>query len=444
MHAENPARPLFDLIRARTAIKAEDAGSLAACLGTLPDAEAHDLADRAGTFFHGTLASVAQAMAPHFGAAVQDALHAALGNPLPHPYRIESRGQDFIAQQSGLAEWGVDQALTRLAYERIPFAKHSAAVVGTMRDDGIYILEWVAHYRTLGFEHLFIYTNDNADGSDALLQRLAEAGLLTVIDNEVTGEVPPEVKAFGHALNLLPALWAHEWAFFVDSDEFLVPAPHIGNRVSDILQKVDERYPSGEVGAVLYDWLWYVSAMKFRREPGLLMERFQYTRDHWLGKCLVRLRDTTSMRRQHCPDLIPGKMLIDSAFEAVDLDNFWNRSEPQYAGGQVNHYWPKSFEEFAIKKARGAAFGGDDNPYDRPYRKFFEWNGLAEPGRQHPPRPAMLSAVHQEIQRLRSLPGVAEAQDQVERGFARRLSEICSPEQLLALYERNRVPPGDL
>jgi hypothetical protein len=46
------------------------------------------------------------------------------------------------------------------------------AVVGTMRDDGIYTLEWIAHYRALGFEHLVIYTNDNADGSEVLLRHL--------------------------------------------------------------------------------------------------------------------------------------------------------------------------------------------------------------------------------------------------------------------------------
>ena len=38
-----------------------------------------------------------------------------------------------------------------------------------MRDEGLVILEWVAHYRALGFDTIVVYTNDNTDGSDDLL-----------------------------------------------------------------------------------------------------------------------------------------------------------------------------------------------------------------------------------------------------------------------------------
>jgi Glycosyl transferase family 2 len=362
---------------------------------------------------------------------------------MPRPLRIESVDEDYIAQLSGIEEWNIDQCLARLCLERMPI-KHKAAVVGTMRDDGIYILQWVAHYRLLGFEHLFIYTNDNADGSDELLARLAEAGLITVIYNEVTREVPPETKAFGHALNLLPALWEFEWALFIDSDEYLMPADVHGFSIEHFLDHVNAHDPAQNIGAILFDWLWMVSDMAFKREPGLLCERFQHAREHFLGKCMVRLRDVTSMRRQHTVDLMPGKTLVDSTLNPLDSEGIWQRKANEYAGGQINHYWPRSFEEFAIKKARGASLGGEQNEYDRPYKQFFEWNGPALADNHWPTSRSYLSRLHAEIFKLRALPGVQEAASNIELGFKNRLASIGSEEELHRLYKLNEVPPSDL
>jgi hypothetical protein len=52
--------------------------------------------------------------------------------------------------------------------------------------------------------------------------------------------------------------------------------------------------------------------------------------------------------------------------------------------------------------------------------------------------------VHAEIFRLKALPGVLEAVNNIERGFHKRLATICSPEELQRLYELNQVPPGAL
>lgn len=441
---DHVAPPIFDLLSARKAVEVGDAVGLAQCLSVLIDAAHHPVADKVKIFLDGSPEIIGRSLDPVFGRVATAASASTNSTTPPFPVHAESVDQDYIAQLGGIHEWGVDQALTRLALERVPFRKGSAAVVGTMRDDGIYILEWVAHHRCLGFEHLFVYTNDNADHSDELLDALARAGIVTVTQNEVTGAVPPEAKAFGHALHLQPSLWRHEWALFVDSDEFLVPAPYHATGIANVIERIERDDPEGRVGAVLYDWLWYVSNMKFRREPGLLMERFEYTRDHWIGKCLVRLRATTSMRQQHCPDLIPGRLWWDSAHQPIDPAAVWERNRPQYSGGHVSHYWPKSFEEFAIKKARGRTLGGDENPYDRPYSKFFEWNGFARDDRHRPPPPALLAGVRREIDRLLELPGVAAAQARIEKGFGQRLRQICTTDELMSAYEHNQVPPGPL
>jgi hypothetical protein len=357
--------------------------------------------------------------------------------------RFLPRDLDFIADLGGATAWSLAQSLNHLVMTALEPTRR-AAVVGTMRDDGIYILEWVAHYQAIGFEHLFVYTNDNADGSLDLLSLLARHGVLTLLESEITGAVPPEAKAFGHAVHLLPELRDFAWAAFVDSDEFLVPAPRFDYSILHALEALGRADPDGRIGAILYDWLWFVSDMVFERQPGLLLERFQHARPHWLAKCLVRMRDVLSMRHQHYPELSPGMTVVDSAFEPVDLATIWERREAQYAGGRINHYWPRSFQEFAIKKARGASLAIAENLYDRPYETFFTWNGRPSPENSFAPDPRLLQAVRQRIDCLRRLDGVAAAADRIDRDFALVLARVGDEARLRQDYADNRAEPGSL
>ena len=85
---------------------------------------------------------------------------------------------------------------------------------------GRYILEWVAHHKALGFEHCFIYSNDNVDGSNRLLQALSIAGEITWLRNVVAAGTRPQWKAYNHALQMLPEILDYEWTLVIDLDEF--------------------------------------------------------------------------------------------------------------------------------------------------------------------------------------------------------------------------------
>jgi hypothetical protein len=282
---------------------------------------------------------------------------------------------------------------------------------------------------------VFIYTNDNADGSEGLLRQLAALGVITLIESHTSGMVRPEVKAFNHAVYPLHELRNYEWVLFVDSDEYFVPAPRYDYAVGNVLDALERRYPDGSAGAIAYNWLWFNSAMVFERQPGLLAERFQYATPHWLTKSLVRLPDILSMRAQHFPELRPARRIVDSAFDPLDPDRAWEEWPTQYAGGQINHYWPKSFEEFSLKKARGDALTLPDNEYIRDFRLFFEWNGPDTEETHHPAEPTFLSQVKQKIGELRALDGVAVCEQEAEHGFRRLVARYDQAGGLRRLYE---------
>ena len=110
----------------------------------------------------------------------------------------------------------------------------------------------------------------------------------------------------------------------------------------------------------------------------------------------------------------------------------------------MNHYWPKSFEEFVVKKARGASLTLQTNIFDRPYDKFFLWNERHTPNNYYPPDPNLIAAVHREIAALRGLPGVAALADNIDRNFSQFVAKITDTRQLSDLYSEHVCEPGPL
>jgi hypothetical protein len=363
----------------------------------------------------------------------------------PHGLKHFSIGADFdfLYDVDGILGWTIPRLLNFLLLGRIQ-PRRQAVVVGTMRDDGIYILEWVSHYLVLGFDHVIIYTNDNLDGSEVLLRLLAKHGVITLIEGETSGAVPPEGKAFGHALHLLHELRDFEWALFVDSDEYLVPSPKYGNSVSNVLADVRQRFGEKIPSGICYHWLWFISGMAYARTPQLLQERFQHARPHRPTKCLARIQDVLSMRRDHFPDVKDGGVLVNSIFDPVDETYLWENRVPEYGGGRINHYWPRSFEEFALRKARGATLKMEENLFDRPFERFFQWNGMECPENHYPTDPVFLTKIKAKIQELELLEGVRAEATKLSLNFPDFLKRIYGDQEVRQIYEDSKREPTDL
>tara|TARA_R110002074_G_scaffold269101_3_gene441049 strand:- start:81 stop:341 length:261 start_codon:yes stop_codon:yes gene_type:complete len=58
-------------------------------------------------------------------------------------------------------------------------------LISCVKDEAVFMLEWVAHHHLLGFDDICIYTNDCTDGTVALLSALEDAGYCRRFDNPV-------------------------------------------------------------------------------------------------------------------------------------------------------------------------------------------------------------------------------------------------------------------
>lgn len=295
-----------------------------------------------------------------------------------------------------------------------------AAVVACMRNEGILILEWVAHYRVLGFDSIFVYTNDNDDGSDELLLALHKAGIITVIWNECAPGVAQQFKAYRHAFWHLPALWDHEWCMFLDADEFLIPL--VAGRMAAIPGYLAHIERHHNAAAVSLNWRWFAGDLSYERTDGMLFERFKDARNDEHVKTLFKLRDAYDVH-VHCPTIFSTNAMIGGSGTARACQTF--KEPASYELGQVNHYWQRSFEEFYIKRQRGSATDSGM----RAWSTFFEWRGAS----QVDPHPSLdfIGRVRGEINHLRSFRAVRRARRMVEA----RYREIVASPDVRAAYE---------
>ncbi len=219
-------------------------------------------------------------------------------------------------------------------------------VVAIARNEAPYLLEWIAHYRALGFEHIAIYDNDSNDATARILTPLAKAGVIDATYWHVKPHIHKQEAAYRHALTRLRN--RIDWCLIVDLDEFLVLDD--GMAVADILPA------DPAVGAVAIGWRVFGSAGAQRRKIGLTIERFTKGDPINEGtiKSLVRPHDVIHMRT-HFPKLVPGSKIVDALGNTVAPTN---PADPPLQGpARIHHYCTRSWEEFECKRSRGRGGG---------------------------------------------------------------------------------------
>lgn len=229
-----------------------------------------------------------------------------------------------------------------------------------MRNEGPFILEWLAYHRRIGVTDFLIYTNDCEDGTDALLDRLQEMGLVAHLDNPRSGRKTVQWKALSRARNHALTS-AADWILVTDVDEFL--CIHAGDgHIRDLLAArpdavgfaIDWRM-FGNNGRVRFEdmpvmrqftraapeallWPWRAVQFKsfYRTDP----DRYDK-----LGVHRPSLRDDRSgwhgwVGSSGSPlGVAPGTVALSSA--------------PRYELAQINHYALGSVQNFLVKAARG-------------------------------------------------------------------------------------------
>ena len=305
-------------------------------------------------------------------------------------------------------------------------------IVATARNEGLSILEWLAYHRSIGVEQVFLYTNNNDDGSDELLGALAAGGALQWIRNHLGSNGNAQMKAYGHALALDPAVLDHSWALIIDLDEYLMLNPALFGSAADFVRWHDR----GACDAIALNWVIYGSNGQARWHDEFVGRRFpapaEAANRHIKTMCRPR-RFIHS--RPHYPQSYRGEAVTFRASNGEPHvpfgDGGWSFSaHPTAEFAWINHYFFKSAEEYLWKWSRNR---GDHPLLEAPSTAVlpadFVRIFVSQFPQQNAPIPTLAASApgfQAELAALKALPGVAEAWTRVKQIFQTRIRALTA------------------
>jgi hypothetical protein len=243
-----------------------------------------------------------------------------------------------------------------------------------MRNEGPYILEWIAYHLAIGFSDIVICTNDCVDGSPALLDRLQCIAPVTHLPNPAGPGEKPQLAAYARA-ERLPIVRAADWAMVLDADEFL--NIHVGRgTVAELIDAV----PAAT--AFLINWRIFGNSGHREWRPGFVTERFTRAaeRDDPVNLSFKTLFTRLDVYRckllphqPRYPDparlaelrYVNGAGAVLPRYFCDESRADFLQSEPgtvSWELAQINHYNTRSWEDYLVKHHRG---GGLDIPWER-------------------------------------------------------------------------------
>lgn len=316
-------------------------------------------------------------------------------------------------------------------------------LVTTMRNEGLHLLEWIAHHRAAGVTDFLVYTNDCEDGTEALLNLLPDVTHVVLED----GKKPPQWRA-------LKAAWDHplvthaDWVMCTDCDEFV----NLGKGLSTLVELIDHV----DADMILMPWRLFGHNAHAQMSDALTTERFTRAAPEALlypaiGSYFKSLfRKSGPFRqfgvhrpKQKNPERHDPPRVVDGSGVPVP-SNVASRDGQIMLWGkpiarelvQLNHYSVRSAAEFMLKRGRGLP-NHQQKEIDLTYWVERNFNVVEDRSIAH-----MAAATKATLADFLAVEGVAQAQAESRAWHRTRFEALMQEPDALKLYGRLLLAEG--
>jgi hypothetical protein len=314
------------------------------------------------------------------------------------------------------------------------------AIVTTMKNEGPFILEWIAYHRAIGVDDFLVYTNDCSDGTDTMLQMLQDKGYVQHRANPWVsgGELKPQHAALQAAESEL-VMQNCGWGICMDVDEFI--NIKIGDGTLAALYAA-----MGEANMISLTWRLMGNSDIAPFEDRFIIEQFtdcapeviRKPHQAWGFKTLFRNIDIYKKLGVHRPkglkpDLWDRVKWLNGSGRPLPKEMFRNgwRSTLEtygYDWVQLNHYAVRSAESFLVKRDRGRVNHVDR---DQGLNYWFRMNHNQDNDRSIL---RMAPAAKAEFARMHEDPDIRAAHDFSVACHRAKIDELMQTENYQAFY----------
>lgn len=365
---------------------------------------------------------------------------------LRHPVDKVSK----IVPKTSLVENEVLLALAKDAFGadpvRMPETKkskvvkpNSVAIVTTMKNEGPFILEWLAYHRVIGVDRFLVYTNDCTDGTDTFLQLLADKGYVEHRDNPFKSTNLKPQHAALQAAEKERIMTTADWVVCMDVDEYINVKTGDGT-LGDLFAAV----PDANMISMTWRLFGNNDVHEFRDEP--IIEQFSSCAEEmcrkphqaWGFKTMYRNIGVFKKMGVHRPKGLKPQLWedirwVNGSGKPLPRDMFRNawRSTASTVGYdlvQLNHYAVRSAESFLVKRDRGRV-----NHVDRDQGLAY-WFRMNHNAVQETSIQRMLPKLRAEMAHLLSDPDIARMHAQCVAAHRAKITELKATENYANFY----------
>ncbi|MEX0317853.1 MAG: glycosyltransferase family 2 protein [Ruegeria sp.] len=303
------------------------------------------------------------------------------------------------------------------------------AIVTTMKNEGPFILEWIAYHRAIGIDDFLVYTNDCTDGTDTILDLLQQMGVVQHRENPFRQtDLKPQHAALG-AAESEPVISEAEWIMCMDVDEYI--NIKCGDGTLDALFA-----ELGDVNMISMTWRLFGNAGIHAFDPDFITRQFtrcapEYTRkphQAWGFKTLFKNTGIYRKMGVHRPKGLKPQLWeeirwVNGSGKPMPRHTFrnaWRSTIDSYGYDlvQLNHYAVRSAESFLVKRDRGRVNHVDR---DQGLAYWFRMNNNADSDTSIQ---RMLPRVQAEYDRLMENPELAAAHNAAIQAHRDKIAEL--------------------
>ena len=312
-------------------------------------------------------------------------------------------------------------------------------IVTTMKNEGPFILEWLAYHRAIGVTDFLVYTNDCSDGTDRMFDLLDARGVVSHRQNPYreTGEKPQHAAYHDASETDLAA--AADWIICMDVDEFI--NVHVGDgTLHDLFAAV----PDANLISLTWRLFGNGDVSGFADTP--IIGQFDQAAPHfvrkphqaWGFKTLFRNLGFYKKFGVHRPKGLRPEYLdqihwVNGSGRRMPTDILrtgW-RSTAQTFGYDLvtlNHYALRSAESFLVKRDRGRVNHVDR---DQGLAYWFRMNHNAETDQSMLPKRALLK---REMDKLLADPEIAAMHAACVSAHQAKIAELRARDDYAAFF----------
>lgn len=320
-----------------------------------------------------------------------------------------------------------------------PLKNDRILIITTMKNEGPFILEWLAYHRAIGVTDFLVYTNDCTDGTDEMFDLLQAKGLLEHAQNPYQeSDLKPQHAAL-QAAETTHVVDKADWIICMDVDEFI--NIHVGDGTLNALFDATQ-----DATLISLTWRLFGNADIANFEDRPIIEQFDQAapalcrKPHqaWGFKTLFRNLNHYKKFGVHRPKGLKPEYLeqinwVNGSGQRMPdklLRTGWRSSVNTvgYDLVSLNHYALRSAESFLVKRDRGRV-----NHVDRDQGLAY-WFRMNHNAQREGSIQNKLPRFRRELDRLMADPEIAAMHETCVLAHRTRIAELMGSPEYQNLY----------